>query len=227
VGYAAAREAARNAITADLDIPAWNAAMATTWDRAWRDAHHDAPEAARRAAIVVRREDPDARERRKDALLAGFDAGRAAARQSVLDAAFHAASGTAQETAHRASTAAHKAPPNGRDGELDKAAAWATWRMVARRSGAWLAHDGAVSAVAALNALHAFDHPAQVAAAALFRPMVDAMAAGLFCYWVAPHEVVCVPRPALYPVDGALHDVAWASGETYNLRNWLMNDSLA
>jgi hypothetical protein len=40
-------------------------------------------------------------------------------------------------------------------------------------------------------------------------------------------EVVCVPRPALYPVDGELQGVAWAKGETYNLRNRLMNNSLA
>src|SRR5262249_25330543 len=158
---------------------------------------------------------------RKEAWLAGYHAAEAAARRRLLDAAFNAATGAAQEIAHRASTAAHKAPPNGRDGEIDKAAAWATWRMVARRSGAWLAHDGASTAVAALNALQVFDHPAQVAEAALFRPMVDAVEAGLFCYWVAPTEVVCVPRPAFYPVDGALHGVAWTTGETYNLRNWL------
>jgi hypothetical protein len=46
------------------------------------------------------------------------------------------------------------------------------------------------------------------------------MEAGLFCYWVAPTEVVCVPRPALFATDGLLHRmdgpaVAWASGETY------------
>ena len=225
VGHAAAREAARNAITADLDIPAWHASMQTTWDRAWRDAHRDAPETARRAALVVWRRDWSARERRKEAWLGGYHAAEAAARRPLLDAAFNAASGSAQEVAHRASTAAHKAPPNGRDGEIDTAAAWATWRMVARRSGAWLAHHAASTAVAALNALQVFDHPAQVAEAALFCPMVDAMEAGLFCYWVAPAEVVCVPRPAFYQVDGELHGVAWASGETYNLRNWLMDDS--
>jgi hypothetical protein len=227
VGHAAAREAASNTFAGDLDIPAWHAAMAATWERAWRDAYRNAPEAARHAAILVWRKDWSARERRKEALLAGYDAAQPAVRQRLLDAAFHAASGTAQAIAHRASTAAHKAPRNGRDGEIETAAAWATWRMVARRSGAWLAHDGAVSAIAALNALQVFDHPAQVAAVRLFRPIVDAMAAGLFCYWVAPREVVCVPRPAFYPVDGELHGVAWASGETYNLRNWLMNDTFA
>jgi hypothetical protein len=226
VGHAAAHEAARDAVTTDLDIPAWHAAMAATWDFTWRDAHRDAPEAARRAALDVWRKDWSARERRKEALLAGYKAAEAAMHHRLLDAALRAASGAAQEIAHRASTAAHKAPPNGRDGEIDKAAAWATWRMVARRSGAWLAHDGAVSAVGELGALQVFDHPAQVAAVHIFRPLVDAMAAGLFCYWVGPHEVVCVPRPAFYPVGGELHGVAWATGETYNLRNWLMHDPL-
>jgi len=226
-GHAAARQAARNTVASDLDIPAWHAAMEATWDRAWRLAHSEAPKAARHAAIRVRREDPEARERRRDALIAGYDAGRAATREPVLNAAFHAAAVTAQEIAHRASTAAHKAPPSGRDGEIEKAAAWATWRMVARRSGAWLAHDGAVSAVAELNALQVFDHPAQVAAADLFRPLVEAMAAGLFCYWVAPHEVVCVPRPALHPAGGPFHRVVWASGETYNVRQQPADDALA
>jgi hypothetical protein len=227
VGYAVARQAARDSVTEDFDGPAWHAAMAATWDRAWRDAYRDAPEAARRAALVVWRKDWPARERRKEALLAGYAAAQPAARHHLLDAALHAAAGSAQEIAHRASTAAHKAPPNGRDGEIETAAAWATWRMVARRSGAWLAHDGAVSAVAALNALHVFDHPAQVAAVRLFRPLVDAMDAGLFCYWVAPSEIVCVPRPAFYEADGARHGVAWATGETYDLRNWLVDDRLA
>jgi hypothetical protein len=118
------------------------------------------------------------------------------------------------------STAASKAPPSGAGGEIDKAAAWATWRAAALRSGPWLAHHGAINAVAHLGALHAFDHPAQAEAAALFRPMVDAMEAGLFFYWVAPREVICVPRPALHAVDGLLHRedapaVEWASGEMY------------
>jgi hypothetical protein len=227
MGHAAARRAAGDAGSGDLDIPAWHAAVAATWDFTWRDAHRDAPEAARHAALVVWRKDWPAREQRKAALLAGYKAAEAAMQQRLLDAALRAASGTAQDIAHRASTAAHKAPPNGREGEIDKAAAWATWRMVARRNGAWLAHDGAVRAVAELNALHVFDHPAQVAAAAMFRPLVDAAAAGLFCYWVAPHEVICVPRPAFYQEDGALHRVAWTSGETYNLRSWLMDEPLA
>ena len=80
--------------------------------------------------------------------------------------------------------------------------------------------DGRANAVAHLSALYAFDHPAQAAAAALFRPMVDAMEAGLFLYWVAPREVICVPRPALHAVDGLLHRddapaIEWASGEMY------------
>jgi hypothetical protein len=48
VVHAAARDAAGNTFPGDLDIPAWHAAMAATWDRAWRDAHRNAPEAARR-----------------------------------------------------------------------------------------------------------------------------------------------------------------------------------
>jgi hypothetical protein len=44
---------------------------------------------------------------------------------------------------------------------------------------------------------------------------------------VSQREVVCVPRPALYPVDGEFQGVAWAKGETYNLRDRLMNNSLA
>jgi hypothetical protein len=220
VAYAAARRAAHEAPGADLDTLAWNAAMESTWDRAWRTAHHQVPKAAHRASVVMRREDKTARERRRDALLAGYAAGRTAAHQPVLDAAFHAASSAAQEVAHRASTAAHKAPPRGPGGDIDKAAAWATWRATARRSGPWLAHDGAINAVAELAALQAFDHPAQTAAAALFRPLVDAMEAGLFCYWVSPLEVICVPRPALHVADGDLPredrpPVAWASGETH------------
>jgi len=33
--------------------------------------------------------------------------------------------------------------------------------------------------------------------------------------------------PAFYPIDGVLHGVAWATGETCNLRNWLRGDALA
>ena len=220
VAHAAARQAARDAPAAHLDIPAWNAAMDATWDRAWRDAQQQAPKAADRAAFAVRREDAAARERRRTTLLDGYAAARTAARHDVLDAAFHAAESAAFGVAHRASTTAFKAPPNGIEGELDKGAAWATWRAAARQSGAWLAHDGAITAVAELSALHAFDHPAQAHAAALVRPLVDAMEAGLFFYWVAPQEVICVPRPALHVVDGVLHRdeepaVDWASGETY------------
>ena len=215
VALAAARDAARAATTANLDTPAWNAAMEATWDRAWRDAHDEAPKAARHASYLVRREDKTARERRNAALLDGYAAARAATRQPMLDAAFHAASSAAQEEAHRASTTAHKAPLTGREGAIDTAAAWATWRAVARRSHAWLAHYGVINAVGEMHALHAFDHPAQASAAALFRPLVDAMEAGLFCYWVAPQEVVCVPRPVLHTADGVLH-LGWPSGETHD-----------
>ena len=227
VGHAAACEAAGNAVTSDRDIPAWHAAMAATWDPAWRDAHRAAPETARRAASKAWREDWSARERRNEALLAGYRAADVAVRHEVLEAAFHAASGTAQEIVHRASTAAHKAPPSGRDGEIEKAAAWAVWRMVARRSGAWLAHHGAVYAVAELGALHVFDHPAQVAAAALFRPLVDAMEAGLFCYWVTPHEIVAVPRPAFNAAECPFYRAVWASGETYKVCPQRVDDALA
>jgi hypothetical protein len=220
VAFAAARDAARAATAANLDTPAWNAAMAATWDRAWRDGRDDAPKAAHRAACTVRRQDETARERRRDAWRAGYAAAETAARRPVLDMAFEVASYAAQNEAHRASTAAHKAPPSGRDGGIDKAAAWATWRAVARRSGAWLAHYDAMTAVGEFHALHAFDHPAQAAAVAIVRPIVDAMEAGLFCYWVTPREVICVPRPALHATDGQLHRadgpaVVWPSGETY------------
>lgn len=224
VAAAAARQAARDAPTADLDTPAWNAAMEATWDRAWRVAHRRAPKAAHHAALAIRRQDETARDRRKEALLAGHAAAATAAREPVLDAAFQAPSRAALDVAHRASTAAFKAPPSGASGEIDKAAAWATWRAAARRSGPWLAHGGAISAVAELSALHAFDHPAQAEAAALVRPMVDAMEAGLFFYWVTPIEVICVPRPVLHAVDGLLHRddapaVEWPSGEAYSIRH--------
>jgi hypothetical protein len=223
VAASAARQALRDAPTVDLDTPAWNAAMAATWDRAWRIAQQRAPKAAHHAAFAIRRQDETARERRNAALLAGYAAARTAARQPVLDAAFLAPSSAALSVAHRASTAAFKAPPSGARDEIDKAAAWATWRAAARQSGPSPAHDGAIDAVAELNALHAFDHPAQAEVTALVRPMVDAMEAGLFFYWVAPHEVICVPRPALHAVEGLLHRdnaraVEWPSGELYFFR---------
>jgi hypothetical protein len=36
-------------------------------------------------------------------------------------------------------------------------------------------------------------------------PMTEAFEAGLFLFWVRPHEVVCVPQPTLHVVDGQLH----------------------
>src|SRR5262249_46254190 len=156
VAFAAARSAALAAPGGDLDTPAWNAALESTWDRAWRNAHHQVPRHAHRASILIRHKDETARERRRDALLAGYAAGRTAGRQPLLDAAFHAAASAAQEVAHRASSAAHKAPPRP-GGNIDTAAAWATWRAAALRSGPWLAHGGAINAVAELAALHTFD----------------------------------------------------------------------
>jgi hypothetical protein len=232
VANVAARQAAHDAPIANLDTPAWNAAMAATWDGAWRAAHQRAPKAAHRAARAMRRQDETARERRDAAWLAGYAVARTAARQPVLDAAFLAPSGAALDVAHRASTAAFKAPPSGAGGEIDKAAAWATWRAAALRSGPWLAHCGAIEAVAELSALHAFDHPMQAQAAALFRPMVDAMEAGLFFYWVTQHEVICVPRPALHAADGVLHRddapaVEWPSGEAYFFRHGEQDEALS
>ena len=54
-------------------------------------------------------------------------------------------------------------------------------------------------------------------------PMTEAFEGGLFLYWVGPREVVCVPHPVLYIVDGQLHRedgpaMQWASGESYWFR---------
>src|ERR1700751_6001959 len=51
VAFAASRKAVRNAVTVHPDTAAWNAAMESSWDRAWRMARYDASEAARRASI--------------------------------------------------------------------------------------------------------------------------------------------------------------------------------
>jgi hypothetical protein len=50
--------------------------------------------------------------------------------------------------------------------------------------------------------------------------LLEMFAAGLFYYWIGPREVVCIPRPSLWLMEGALHRadgpaVEWRSGERY------------
>lgn len=51
-------------------------------------------------------------------------------------------------------------------------------------------------------------------------PIVDALEAGLFLFWMLPDEVVCVPHPSISIVDQRVHRpdgpaVAWESGECH------------
>jgi hypothetical protein len=76
-----------------------------------------------------------------------------------------------------------------------------------------------------MDALNAGVEPAirertQISVENALVPMADAFAAGLFLFWVTAHEVVCIPRPAVWAVDGRVHRedgpaVAWPTGERY------------
>jgi hypothetical protein len=222
VATAAARQAAERIIAEapgrDLDVPARKAALAAAWEPAWRRIHEAAPKKARRAVFQAR---PRVRAREWTTWDTGQAAARAVARGGILDAGVRAATSAANKLAHQASTAAFKAPPDGIRGEISRAAAWATWRAAPLQNCAWSAHDGAIRAVAYLNTLQVFDHPAQAQTAALLRPMIDACVAGLYLYWVTPDEVICVPRPAFRATDGIRGGPAleWPSGEAYVCRS--------
>jgi hypothetical protein len=78
----------------------------------------------------------------------------------------------------------------------------------------------AIAACEEINALAAFDHPAQRRLVDIWLPMVEAFEAGLFFSWITPGEVVWVPRPPMSIVEGRLHRedgpaVEWATGERY------------
>ena len=66
-------------------------------------------------------------------------------------------------------------------------------------------------------------------------PLADAFAAGLFCFWIGPKEVVCIPRPSLWVTGDRLNRedgpaVAWPSGERYfywrgiEVPSWLIEE---
>jgi hypothetical protein len=79
---------------------------------------------------------------------------------------------------------------------------------------------GARRACMELNALAVFDHPAQRRLVDIWLPMMDAFEAALWCYWITPNEVLCVPRPVLHIVNNHLHRadgpaVEWPTGERY------------
>jgi len=79
---------------------------------------------------------------------------------------------------------------------------------------------GARRACMEVNALAAFDHPAQRRLVDSWLPMMDAFEAALWVYWVTPNGVVCVPRPTLHIVNDRLHRsdgpaVEWEAGERY------------
>jgi hypothetical protein len=62
-------------------------------------------------------------------------------------------------------------------------------------------------------------------------PLIDAFAAGLFCYWLGWQEIVCVPRPALWIENNRFHRedgpaVDWADERQYfvhgvRVPNWM------
>src|SRR5262249_327979 len=64
---------------------------------------------------------------------------------------------------------------------------------------------GARRACMEVNALPAFDHPAQRRLVDIWLPMMDAFEAAPWGYWVTPNGVGLVPRPTLHIVDDPLH----------------------
>jgi hypothetical protein len=62
--------------------------------------------------------------------------------------------------------------------------------------------------------------PLSDAVVARWTPLIDAIAAGLFYYWIGVDEIVCVPRPALWFERDRLHRadgpaVSWSTGEAH------------
>lgn len=71
-----------------------------------------------------------------------------------------------------------------------------------------------------MNALAAFDHPAQAKLAAIWLPMEKAFRNGLWLYWITSTHVICVEQPSLSIENDRLHRadgpaVEWPAGERY------------
>jgi hypothetical protein len=94
----------------------------------------------------------------------------------------------------------------------------------------------AIAACEEVNALAAFDHPAQRRLVGISLPMLEAFEAGLFFSWITPSEVVRVPRPSISIVDDHLHRedgpaVEWETDERYwfwrgtSVPQWVIEES--
>ena len=102
-------------------------------------------------------------------------------------------------------------------------AAWDAARGAARVAARDAARDAAWDAArdaGEVNALSAFNHPAQAKLAAVWLPMIDAFNSGLWLYWITPVSVICVEQPSIHTSDNRLHRadgpaVWWPAGEEY------------
>ncbi len=85
---------------------------------------------------------------------------------------------------------------------------------------AYAARSAGRSAARAAVWLTASPEPSTDRSVEIWLPFLDAVAAGLWIYWVLDTEVLAVPRPALCVEDGALHSaagpaVSWPNGARY------------
>ena len=92
--------------------------------------------------------------------------------------------------------------------------------------GAWRAKnlegktDSKKGLVAVIGAHSTLDGLAATAIIESTATLLELFAAGVFYYWIKPHEILCVPRPSLWLVQGELHRadgpaVEWPTGERF------------
>ncbi len=121
-----------------------------------------------------------------------------------------------------------------------RSAAWSAARSAARsaaESAAWSAARSAARSAAEINAASCFHHPTQVRLAAMWSPLASAFQHGLWLFWIAPTEIICVEQPSLWIEDDRLHRsdgpaVEWPAGERYYFwrgtqvpQEWIMDKS--
>jgi hypothetical protein len=110
--------------------------------------------------------------------------------------------------------------------------AFVTWWLASRDSCALDPIDGAARYASVLNMMDRLKgtrifrgdnrriNEILLRYAKIWRPLADAAEAGLFVYWIAEGEIVCVPRPALFTVSGRLHRpegpaIRWTDADSY------------
>jgi hypothetical protein len=199
----AAFDAAIRAVNKTASDPLWNAAwndgFKVVFSKAWDDATDAAKKAANGAAL---------RTGWDDAWNAGFRAGWKAWSDYASDQAFKYALEAVTHTSLSACTAA-------RDGARNAAlvAAYGDWGAAGETT------ECAIEmAVRSVN--HTSSSPKHEQFCAVWMPFVDALEAGLFCFWVTTTKVIVLTLPVMRIQDDQLHAdgqpaVQWSDWECY------------